>query len=359
MHRIALCFIVIIIAGSTPSGSAGIETFSDSAPPHLAVADGTQAPRAPTNLRILRPGEPSSFVPGPAPAPSGDHAYFDALAARSDVLMARSLRSQAQLDALVKVGPSSSFTYDPGSGATKLYHLPKPVGSTESIPGNQQLRFPLAVSDGSVLVTWDFWWGAEFKTNLGTLDVFKSFRVNSGTNIEGTDIFWSLNDNFVKATAAEDVSVHQEDLGDGLNLAPGVESEKPYSPTGASASPSRTFPTKLARWTRYWLEVRLNVPGSEFTEWSAAHLGGTPLTGSWAMCSLWIADEGRDPQRVIYRAPAAVVGSMLTDFRFLFNTSTNSPALAGPVVGYARDVVILRNAAVNESDKVLFQRPKP
>jgi hypothetical protein len=281
------------------------------------------------------------------------------LAARSDCLAAYPLRTQSELDSLVKLSPSRTFQYDAGRDAAKLYHEPKAAGTTESIPGNQQLRFPLHLSSGSVVLTWDFWWGPEFISNIGSLDVFKSFRMYSGDAPNDTKIFWSFNDNFVQAPAPGDISVHQEDLGDGLMLAAGVESEKPYNPTGAGAAPTRTFLTKVGRWTRYWVELRFNVPGEQFTEWRDTYLGGRDLPGNWIMASLWIADEDRAPARVVYRAPVAMVGSMLTDFRFLFNTSSNAPALAGPVVGYGRNVVILRNTFLNEGDTTMFSRPSP
>jgi hypothetical protein len=372
MRRTTLLYFLVAIAlALAPSGSAAIESLPDALPTadaDLALVDAAQVPAAPTRLRIVEgssdPVNPADPVPppsGPAPVPSGDHSYFNALAARPDVLLTRSFRSQAQLDDAVKQGPSTYFTYQPDVDAARYMKVPGDGTLTESIPGNQQVRIPIGVSSGSVLITWDFWWGQEFKTNRGKVDTYKSFRMSAGTD---SKIYWSLNDSMTTAAGSDDVSMHYEDLGNGATappgLAPGVIAEKPFHPTGMAAAPLRTFPTKFGRWTRYWVEVRMDVPGSQFVEWSQAHLNGAPLAGTWDMASLWIADEGRDPQRVIYRVPVSrTPGYPLVDFRFLFNTSTNAPALTGPLVGYARNVVVLRNPTINEADKVLFQRPKP
>jgi hypothetical protein len=95
--------------------------------------------------------------------------------------------------------------------------------------------------------------------------------------------------------------------------------------------------------------------GSEFTDWSTAYLSGVPLTGTWDMVTLWIADESRDATRVLYRVPGTrkALDIMLAQFRFSWDTSTNNGnggGLVGPVVAYGRNVVILHNYFISENN---------
>ena len=95
----------------------------------------------------------------------------------------------------------------------------------------------------------------------------------------------------------------------------------------------------------------MDVPGSAFTEWSQVALNGAPLTGPWDMVSLWIADEQRDPVRVLYRVPAPRADPMLVEFRVALNTSTNNrrrPGTVGTLIAYARNIVVLHNAELRE-----------
>jgi alpha-tubulin suppressor-like RCC1 family protein len=311
--------------------------------------------------------------------------YYDMLRARPQYLKSWSLRDQTQLNNLVDSSPSTCFTYNPlgdnyllKQDGAKLIKPPRAdfasypslatygtVGD-ESIPGKQRLIFPLGISSGSMLLTWDFFWGKEFKTNTGTVDAWKTFRMFAGSGTGGTQNYWSLHDVMgYSGRAIDELSRHHENLHNTNLYAPGNLDLDPYQPTGLGAVPKSTFLTNVGVWTRYWIEIRLNVPGSEFTEWSQTYMGGTPLTGTWDMCSLWIADEGRTPVRVIYRVPVNRADLMLSQFRIQFDTSSNNinpgTGLTGPVIGYARNVTILRDLLnshlANESDTALFARP--
>jgi alpha-tubulin suppressor-like RCC1 family protein len=318
-------------------------------------------------------------------ANAGPHDYFEGLKAKPQHYRSWALRDQTQLNSLVSSSPSKFFTYQPGGdlygtpqdGAKLLkpprkdfYKYPQfaAYGSSgdENIAGNNTLRMPVAITSGKFLLTWDFWWGNEFQDNRGTVDAFKTFFLYSGSGPQtgGTTLYWLWHDvlgsDRTTTLAPGELSKQHSSLGNSP-LAPGVLARDPYNPTGLGALPYRTFRTKLATWTRYWLEVRMDVPGSEFTEWSQTYLGGVPLTGTWDMVSLWAADENRNPVRIHYRVPAPRTEPMFTTFRFSFDTSSHNltpgTGLDGPLIGYGRNVAILRNYDLNESDTSVFARP--
>ena len=314
------------------------------------------------------------------------HAYFDALKGRAEVVGAYSLRSQAELDSLVRNRPSEFFryvwpndSYARPQDAAKLVKPPRnqfntyfpgnPWGNSgdENIPGPQTLRVPIGVTSGTVLITWDTYWGEEFKTNAGAVDAWKTFFLFAGENLGGTETHWLGHDVVGIADAGRgEVSKHHEGpVGTALlPTAPGVIKRDPYQPTGAGAVPFRSFATHFNRWTRYWLEVRMNVPGSHFTDWSAAALSGQPLDGVWDMVSLWVADEDRQPVRVLYRVPAArrSIDTMISTLRMAWDTSTNNVndgGLNGAVVAYVRNIVVLRNAPVDGTGTVFTDDGRP
>jgi len=315
------------------------------------------------------------FVTMERPTTQAPHAYFDALAARPDRLAAYSLRSQAQLDSLVKLSPSVFWKYAYGTDThplkqegAKLFKPPRATfdkypqlatygtSGDENVPGNQVLRIPLGITSGSMLITWDVWWGEEFQTNKGpVLNAWKTFFLHTGTGITGTKNYWTLKDHVKdKGVTPENGEVSRQgnelNTYDSLGMPAGqVQNGDIFQHTGLGALPPWTYPVMVNRWTRYWLKIRMNVPGSEFPEWSQAYLSGAPLAGTWDMVSLWIAGENSDPVRVVHRVPVPRVDPMFSLFRLTWDTSTHNldgEGLTGPVIAYARNVVILHNAGV-------------
>jgi hypothetical protein len=155
------------------------------------------------------------------------------------------------------------------------------------------------------------------------------------------------------------VSVHHSDLGDTGKRAPGVIDNDPFNPTGLGAAPLRTHRTLSDIWTRYVIEWRFNVPGAQFTEWT--ELTGAAMTGTYDMFSLWMIDATQLVPPVLYRVPVVRTYPYLNTFRWAWDCSTNNldgGGLTGPIVGYGRNIVVLRNdIPVEENDAPLLEPP--
>jgi hypothetical protein len=332
----------------------------------VALVAAQTGPLPPTSVRIVRAG---------IDLPSGhSHDYFNRVIALREHHRSWSLRDQAQLNALTRAGVSTSFTYDYANDpypwkqdGAKLYH-PDDMGA--SIPRNQTLDMPIDVSDGTVLVINDFWFGPEWRTNR--LDPSRSWKpfmlqVDGGrwwTHAMGRGGQQSdpvVNDSYNSLS------------GGGTGFPTGVTQREPLTPPGEGTIPTRSFFIHHGVWTRYWFEVRLYLPPEAFTSWMA-HTGVTlepnpnDPQGRYHMISSWIADEHRGPVRLTYQAPWRTGGTLdrpdaiLSHFQYEFHTSQTAPSQSGPLIGYGRNVVALRNyrlPPIPETDTTIFVRPVP
>lgn len=336
--------------------------------------------------------EARSCVYVPPPDPTDPHAYFRMLAADPACLFAHSLRDQAQLDSLVKLPPSVFWTYDAARDAARLFKPPRntfsqypdiaalmtavgaPVDSgDEGVHGANALRFPLGITSGSIFLTWDLWWGEEFRTNKAPGSfAFKVWFLFCGDAIGATKNYLCMHERYTGSPlpVAGVVSRHHDGPGGGsqLPLTSGIVDVDPFQPTGESAAETGTFLTYDSKWTRYWLEIKLAQSGAAFTEWSDTYLSGAALSGTYDMVSLWIADEDRARARVLYRVPfkrplnnsTGLPYSMLSAFRWAWDTSTNNLGglgLVGPLICDGRNMVALHNKVVSESDESLWPQP--
>jgi hypothetical protein len=296
---------------------------------------GTNLP-APTNLRIIkglfdlideadpeRELTPSGgpFVPDSA-ALVGPHDYYFALGSRADCIKAFSLRSQAQIEEYRRTGTRASqvtytFPNDPDprkQDAAKLL-----------IDGNSlatQVWLPISVvTGGSVLVTWDAWFGNEFNWYNTGISNYKTFQFTSPT-----DEIWSeIDTNFAQA---KDRGIGDIDgriyfstpYPQSTHLGPNISAVHPLTPQVG------TFTIKPETWTRYWALYEKDAAG-------------------WDAYTLWVADENVGPVKIFDKLQMKFRDGKLGMFRLEYNTSTSGvPAGRGPLVGYARNVVMLRNA---------------
>lgn len=303
-------------------------------------------------------------------ASTGANAFFDALIAKPEYHRSWTLRNQAQLDSLTKAGVSTNFTYIWPSDtyvtpfdAAKFVHVPKSsVYEQDCIASSQALHFPIGMSTGKILITWDFFYGREFMANMGGLANHKEYQVPDGASTAtfSGSIYFETQCRWNIRPTTNDVCLLSHRMY--ASTFDGVTDFNPYTPTGSSAQVTKTYPLKHSVWSRFWIEMQMAQPSSAFTSWSS--FIGTPLTGGpYHMMSAWVADENRDPVRILYQVPWPIRDPYLPDFYFEFNTSghpssAGSPSgQSGDIIGYARNVATLRDYALSESDTTVFVKP--
>lgn len=306
----------------------------------------------------------------------GPHAYYNALVARPDVYRSWSLRSQSTVDTVNPVSSVWSYIwpadgYQDAQDAMKFMSAPRSsAAEQDSIPSSAQIKFPLAISTGSVFITWDFYYGIEFKQHYGGVATHKAYQVGDGDSTGAYSIYCELRNGYKDAEASTAVAVYDNRCYQMKTesthawFVPGLSTQPAYKPTGQGALDSQTFGIKANVWTRYFMELHTQKTGDQFTEWNATSTGTLPSTTTYRMFSIWLADEATDPTRVLYRVPWRLRKTFLTKFVFEFNTSSppssngNPVGMTGTQIGYARNVVMLRDPVVSEADSTLFARPE-
>jgi hypothetical protein len=324
------------------------------------------------------------------PAPRGAHAYFAMLAARSDCMAAYSLRDKAQLEEFKNSRRKPQrVTYDPANDPDpRRQDAAKLVVPAGKVSLGNTVRLPIGTSDGTTtLVTWDAWFGREFRFENTGIGNYKTFQFASpkdriwfevrtrfkqdeerqtkrAQNIRRRAAARSRNE--VSATppagtapAGADrdepsqaerqkrrAARRQADTAEpekapapldkpaddgiiGMVDARGYGGQdKPFGPDVTNSAPLSpqvgNFAVQPETWTRYWvlIEQRAN---------------------DWDLVSLWVADEHHDPVQILDRIQLSVKGSV-DQFWLEYNTSSKGKGAALPErVGYARNVVMLRN----------------
>ena len=310
------------------------------------------------------------------------HSYYNSLLAHPNLYHNWSMRGQSSVDCKIPltstditvwsyVWPNDPYP-DPQDGI-KLTKAPNPpTRDSESIPNNNQMNFDIRQSTGSYLMTWDFWYGPEFKTNMGGVTTWKNYQVprdHSAIDNVG-DIYAELRMQWSNANGSTDIAtVNMRCYAGSTNPAsglyiPGMVRPDAMNPTGQGALPINGYRLKASVWTRFWAEVHAIKSGDQFTEWTALTGATLPSTTNYRMVSVWMADEVTDPQRIYYRVPWAIRAQYLTRLQWEFNTSQGASSgvgdtdgQTGTLIGYGRNVVILQNATISESDTSIFKRP--
>lgn len=290
----------------------------------IVAAQGVPAP--PKGLRIVT-GDDEVF-----PIPPGSHGYFDSLVVRSDLLAAYSLRDDEQIyQVTMQKRQPRYITYDPRrdpdprrQDAAKIFI---PADKT-SVPNQVRMPIPPVPGD-SLLVTWDAWFGKEWRMESQGSGTYKQFQFSSNDRI-WTEIRSRFDQaRATGALAMVDVRSYGQTAAGRLDgpfyrtLGPNVTQSQPLAPQAAQ------FGLAPETWTRYWVHFR-------------------PM-GEWYEFSVWVADETRDPVR-LFRALQMKPNpndqsAFWNKFWLEYNTSLDSsrmPAGRGPLVSYARNVVMLR-----------------
>lgn len=322
---------------------------------------------------------------GARPA-QGPHAYFEMLSARPDCMAAYSLRDKAQLEEFKnsKRKPQR-VTYDPAADTDpRRQDAAKIVVPAGKVSLGNTVRLPIGTSDGTTtLVTWDAWFGREFRFENTSIGNYKTFQFASPKDRIWFEVRTRFKQDEERQTkraqnirrraalragerhaqtqpaesvpspskaerpkrraarkqaeaAAEEPAAAPDltrpaDSGDiiGMVDARGYGGQdKPFGPNVTNSAPLSpqigTFAVQPETWTRYWalIEQRAN---------------------DWDLVSLWVADEHHDPVQILDRLQLSVKGSV-DQFWLEYNTSSKGKGAALPErVGYARNVVMLRN----------------
>jgi PKD repeat protein len=311
------------------------------------------------------------FAVPPTP-PSGTR--FATLSALSTALISRSLRNQVELNDLTKDGLSMRYTYDfasdPYPAKQDAAKLIFPTDQA-NIGGGQKLVFPVHQIAGTILVTWDYWFGPEWQSveNGGNLTnaayQHKEFHCafdEDGADFQGS-IFFETQTRYQFSTAGN-VGVVRHRIYPAFVAG---ATDNNGAPGGPGIEPPNTVFLPHSTWMRYVQEIRLNQDASQFPEWEAQT--GVPLDpGLYHMCSSWILTPTSGPLRILYKIPInryksgnpAKIYNGISAFWFQHNTSSPVGLLSAPAISYGRDVVVLKNyvlPAVPEDDTLIFERP--
>ncbi len=286
----------------------------------------------------------SNVTPPPPPSGGSTHSYFNNLAARPDKLAVYSLRDPAQLQTRANGGYANcnscpldvTYTY-PNDPDPRRQDAAKIVVESSKNSLRNQLRLPIPSHSNSVLVTWDAWWGDEFRYQNSGIPTYKAWQLSSGGSI------WTEpRSRFSLAPSNKIAMVDLRYYG-----SPGPGSIKGTTFNGINYGDQALgpmvgeFAISPETWTRYWALLT--------------------YTGTWTEFSLWVADVNTGPVQILDRELVTERYSGATwDYLWVeFNTSTNTIKPGrGDLVAYARNVVMLQGISY-QSTLNLLQRPLP
>lgn len=291
------------------------------------------------------PGAPGAVTFQPGLPATGLHGYFERLTRRPDLLAAYALRSQAEIDRYrTKPSQPPNVTYgpDPDPRRQDAAKITIPADKV-SLP--TQVRLPIPDHrPQSVFVTWDAWFGLEMAYGHAGIGRFKTFQFASPQ-----DRIWTeVRSGFIEAAQQRlgmlaMVDIRQYGGDDGIG--PGTF-RGPFKVNGINYGQSAPGPmqdeffVQAETWTRYFVLFE-------------------PRADQTAAFSVWIADTQRDAVQMydgILLKPNAV--GYWPSFWLEYNTSTNQiPADRGPLVGYVRNVAMLKGLSPLEAT-TLLERPR-
>jgi hypothetical protein len=320
-------------------------------PPSLydLLPDSTEdGPAPPENLRIVHALEPRT---GATALTSGSYSYYDSLISRSDCLRAYSLRQAWMLKTRQNGGYSVAnsrpvmVTYDP---ATDTY--PQRQDAAKIVIPNtgnsltNQVRLPIpSHGRNSLFVTWDVWFGKEYKYDVHNIASHKIWQFGSPKDRIHTE----LRTRYSLAPAGNIAVIDGRQYPDGEDLSNPPLYKYAVGPniTKYSTLAPRlgTFVVRPETWTRLF-----------------AYFKAPAASDGWWEYSVWAADAQAGPVLIydrLYIKPSPDVNEW-KDFWLEYNTSTTLERSNRPdrptLVAYARNVVMLKGVS---DVKPLLQRP--
>jgi hypothetical protein len=278
---------------------------------------------------------------------------------------------------------------DPQDGAKQISikHQRSSDGAWVLLTNQLHFRIPDTLTTGTLFFTWDYYFTPSWRDARGGVSNVKAFKFQQNVDTA----YWTLMESAGQGAQnlpSPIVTTHTDELGDG-NLAQGMNWGECVSPAGEGVSYVQSIaavkgcryetarPHAHSKWTRYIVEIRLLQAPSAFTSWNSTYCTGSVCTGNggteiaqnpqddtdgdgtleagegrWHMISIWTWQEGEtSPTRIIYQAPFGWNPNKKSKIgRFDFEMNSSKTGFEGPVIGYARNLMLLHNYPLTDGN---------
>jgi hypothetical protein len=287
----------------------------------------------------------------PDPLPTGSHGYFDRLAALPGAT-AYSLRSAAMVDQYRRNRSVTPYvSYDPASDPDPRRQDAMKITIPDTANGlPTQVWLPTGHTPLTTLfVTFDAWWGKEFRFETTGVDNHKSWQIGSPNE----DVYTEFRTRFGLARGTSSLSyVDIRQYADGQQ-GPNVVFSPVFNGRTYGSNAIGPMVGDFAIAPETWTRVAVYFELQEDQQ--------------WYRMSMWVSDETRDPVLVYdglqlrpKKGPKPHVvdmGGAWGTVRVEYNTSHSTVVAGrGPLVSYARNVVTV-NGLTKDSVLALLQRP--
>jgi hypothetical protein len=196
-----------------------------------------------------------------------------------------------------------------------------------------------------LFVTWDAWYGAEFAKPISGLDTYKAWNLCSPkegiwTEVQARFGLATQVSNAVALTCIRQYSLANQ----GPNTTVGATINGRNYLSSTIGPMIAEFAVRPETWTRHWIYLEEDV--------------------TWYRMSLWMADANQGPVQIYDRLqiqPQILGGGMSMDgewgiLRVEYNTSQSVVSGPRPLIGYARNVVMLGGTPPGQVP-ALLQKP--
>jgi hypothetical protein len=173
------------------------------------------------------------------------------------------------------------------------------------------------------LFTWDFWPDSNWRSLAcngvvgATGYTHKEFQFrfdaqgSTGSGPISFELRWQWGDSYgmtCDETATFDLRTYPN--GPQTEESLGMNSDTPFNAgtdntLGEGTEVFNTYAFPHSKWIRFWVEVILNQPHTQFVSWANKYLGGigNMPTGTYHMISGWVADESNNIKRLFHEIP--------------------------------------------------------
>ncbi len=342
---------------------------------------------------------PTRFVT-PVNPPVTGFPYFDSLVASQWHAASYSLRSQAQFstfDTWQTIGGTHDVNYVyPNDPDPRKQNAAKIVlrgdGTLVKSDTNQvsiaqvRILLPTMTPGRTIMVTWDHWWGDEWRNPNHHIGAHKAFQLRAPEFNNGSTKIWvephhsydtavvNQATDICRPSIRHYASVMKLDSSDPLltpNILPSTYWGVPHGPNVTSGqgtftpmTPFVVFLIKPETWTRQWMLFEYQMDSQTIADYGGVLNSEFQSKNGYAAypgtrCSMWLADENRDPVLIYNRAQITCWPPGIRDWGIEVNTSSNIEQIGfghSDMVAYCRNMVVLDDIQFNEMPQIL-QRP--